>query len=288
MIKIIGKRTGLGNQIHCIPLILYLQRLGYKVISDSSVYSDLGLNVPVVEYGWGEYNFILYGYNWKKTLSETLKYIPSKSVHLSGFAYRIKGMHIGIGLTRSIKYDESIHEYHNLRRLFDIDIPYIWPGQGKAIKDRVVIAISRKQEKTLPTKTILELDGLLRRDGYDVVIIDKGDELFSGTPTPKLMDLKRELFRAEYVIASDSGAMHLADVMGIPTLALFGPTDEKKNGPLNGKSIYKLLPCRPCYNHGRVKCIMARQYYCMEWTANRIFKEFKMFYYEGRINARAV
>jgi heptosyltransferase-2 len=36
------------------------------------------------------------------------------------------------------------------------------------------------------------------------------------------------------VLANDSGLMHMAACMGVPTVAIFGPTDERRNGPVGG------------------------------------------------------
>jgi ADP-heptose:LPS heptosyltransferase len=35
--------------------------------------------------------------------------------------------------------------------------------------------------------------------------------------------------------AGDTGPMHLADALGVPTLALFGPTDPGRNGPYGNR-----------------------------------------------------
>jgi heptosyltransferase-2 len=50
-------------------------------------------------------------------------------------------------------------------------------------------------------------------------------------------------------IANDSGVMHMAACMGVPTAGIFGPTDEKRNGPFGGKNcvIRKPMPGFPVY-----------------------------------------
>jgi heptosyltransferase-2 len=57
----------------------------------------------------------------------------------------------------------------------------------------------------------------------------------------------------------DSGPMHMAAAAGIPVVALFGPTDERKWGPWGAEHtvITKRLSCYPCKPH---KC---RQHECM-------------------------
>jgi heptosyltransferase-2 len=49
-------------------------------------------------------------------------------------------------------------------------------------------------------------------------------------------------------IGNDSGAMHLAGALGIPTVAIFGSTNPNRTGPLGAKTrvIYRKLDCSPC------------------------------------------
>ena len=54
------------------------------------------------------------------------------------------------------------------------------------------------------------------------------------------------------LITNDSGPMHLAAALGVPVVAIFGPTDEIKTGPWDsggGSAVIARAPhCRPCYN----------------------------------------
>ena len=62
----------------------------------------------------------------------------------------------------------------------------------------------------------------------------------------------RQLFallsKARLCVTNDSACLHAADAMGIPTLAIFGPSDEKKYGPRGFHSAVarKNLVCAPC------------------------------------------
>ena len=47
--------------------------------------------------------------------------------------------------------------------------------------------------------------------------------------------------RAALVIGGDTGPVHLAAALGIPTLALFGPTDPARNGPHFPQATYTIL-----------------------------------------------
>jgi len=59
-----------------------------------------------------------------------------------------------------------------------------------------------------------------------------------------------EIFRqADLYLGSDTGPMHLAAFVGIPVVALFGPTDHVVNDPYAGTPhiiIRKEMPCSPC------------------------------------------
>jgi heptosyltransferase-2 len=69
-------------------------------------------------------------------------------------------------------------------------------------------------------------------------------------------------------ITNDSGPMHIATGLGIPTLAVFGATTKELGffpyGPRH-KVIEQELPCRPCGLHGKRKCPPGH-FLCMELT----------------------
>ncbi|HEX6323399.1 MAG TPA: lipopolysaccharide heptosyltransferase II [Vicinamibacterales bacterium] len=55
------------------------------------------------------------------------------------------------------------------------------------------------------------------------------------------------LAHASLVIANDSGAAHLAAAMGVPTITIFGPTDERVSAPIGpGAALSHDVFCRPC------------------------------------------
>ncbi len=56
------------------------------------------------------------------------------------------------------------------------------------------------------------------------------------------------LARMHVLITGDTGPMHLAAAMGTPVVALFGPSDPRRYGPLgDGHRILRVqLPCSPC------------------------------------------
>ena len=59
------------------------------------------------------------------------------------------------------------------------------------------------------------------------------------------------LLRTEFLLCNDGGLLHLANALGVKTVSIFGPVDEKVYGPLGGRSAREVVtepvPCRPCY-----------------------------------------
>jgi heptosyltransferase-3 len=56
--------------------------------------------------------------------------------------------------------------------------------------------------------------------------------------------------RARLVVTTDSGALHLAAVMGAPVIGLFGPGDPVRFAPLASRDLVRVvrtgIPCSPC------------------------------------------
>ncbi len=58
------------------------------------------------------------------------------------------------------------------------------------------------------------------------------------SPMPRLdfAGLARVIREASLFVAGDTGPLHLADALGVKTLALFGPTDPARNGPYRDRT----------------------------------------------------
>lgn len=69
---------------------------------------------------------------------------------------------------------------------------------------------------------------------------------FTGRTT--LRELAALLGRARLVVVNDTGPMHIANALGVPVVAVFGPTDPAATGPLRPPFVVlkKDVACRPC------------------------------------------
>ncbi|MSU50196.1 MAG: lipopolysaccharide heptosyltransferase family protein [Opitutus sp.] len=111
-------------------------------------------------------------------------------------------------------------------------------GGGKPI---VMFVDSRRAEKTWNGfKQLTEL--ILREDRTREVVWagigyvhDRGSfppaQFFNLTGNTSLVSLPALVKRADWVIANDSGPMHLAAALGVRVLGIFGPTDPRLFGP---------------------------------------------------------
>ena len=74
------------------------------------------------------------------------------------------------------------------------------------------------------------------------------------------------LAKARLLITGDSAPLHLAEALGTPVVALFGPTVREFGfAPFleNSVLLEKELGCRPCSAHGRKKCTHKTEKQCM-------------------------
>ena len=76
------------------------------------------------------------------------------------------------------------------------------------------------------------------------------------TQLPDLVALSRE---ASFMISGDTGPLHIACAAGTPSVALFGPTDAKRNGPWNPRDVvltrYESCPC-----HYKRQCLQPEKW----------------------------
>ncbi len=73
-----------------------------------------------------------------------------------------------------------------------------------------------------------------------------GDCVINLAGKTTIPELKEIIAGAELVVSCDTGPMHLAVALGRPVIALFGPSDPGRTGPLYGEVIRKSQDCAPC------------------------------------------
>lgn len=128
-----------------------------------------------------------------------------------------------------------------------------WDASGFAqVADRLaaeqgaqVLLVGDEEERPISR----HVKGVMRQPAMDL------------TGKTTLRQLAALLAKAALVVTNDSAMLHAAEIMGVPTVAIFGPTDEQKYGPRDPRStvIRRSLICAPCelalcpYHH---ECMM--------------------------------
>ena len=140
---------------------------------------------------------------------------------------------------------------------------------------RTVVGLSpsaRWKTKQLPYDICARIGDILASTWAEIIIIGglsgEGEEVArrmeqKARAVNRIIDPLRMaalLRRLDVLVTTDSGPMHLAAALGIPVVALFGPTNPRRTGPYGARHrvICADVDCRPCY---RRECDKARR--CM-------------------------
>ena len=151
------------------------------------------------------------------------------------------------------------------------DWPAVWrglfgewgSGQGREEgREILLFPGAGHPAKQWPLVQFFELAPWLQEQGRSVRFVlgpaelDRGMEV-SGYPVscPDSLEVLQELLlSARLVVGNDSGPMHLAGMLGVPGVVLFGPALEAQWGPVGLRGIGQELACRPCTRTGRISC----------------------------------
>jgi heptosyltransferase-2 len=122
----------------------------------------------------------------------------------------------------------------------------------------------------LPRHFVALIDRLVERDGATCLLVGgKGSDALTTAEIraaqsagarqfvidlageTSLLTLAGVLSLADACVSNDSGAMHVAAALGVPTVAIFGPTNEKETAPLTragrpARVLIQPVDCRPC------------------------------------------
>ncbi|HOS42931.1 MAG TPA: glycosyltransferase family 9 protein, partial [Armatimonadota bacterium] len=106
-----------------------------------------------------------------------------------------------------------------------------WPAAAWAALIRLLTA------ETADTLLVLDARGLGRPSAPE-----------SAVPIHDSLMLGAVLARASLVVAPDDSVLHLADLLGVPAIGIFGPTDpaQCRLPHPRGQSLYHPTHCRPC------------------------------------------
>ena len=124
---------------------------------------------------------------------------------------------------------------------------------------------ARWRTKRWPLSSFAAVLDRLHEEGHGPVVVigsaeDRGDvEALRAVTTTPFIDLAGAvplgclpalLSKAAAMITNDSGPMHIAAAVGVPVVALFGPTSGVRTGPYGAghRVLTSSIPCRPCFS----------------------------------------
>ncbi len=103
-------------------------------------------------------------------------------------------------------------------------------------------------------------------------IIKEIPEAISLVGKTSVTELAQVLSQCRLLITNDSGAMHVATVMGTPVVSVFGPTVPSQGyspWSLQSSIVQTDLDCRPCGAHGHERCPLGH-HNCMKFVTSEM------------------
>lgn len=151
--------------------------------------------------------------------------------------------------------------------------------------DKVVafIPFSRGKTKTWQTNNYVVLANMLKDFNKNIKIIILGSQTDYGKiksnniidlcGKTNIKELAEILSICEIAVGADTGAMHLANAIGIKNIFIFGGSDIKETAPYgkNSKVISANLSCSPC----RGKCKFNKEKCLEQIKPNDVFEDIK-------------
>ncbi len=167
----------------------------------------------------------------------------------------------GLGLKRECAKVEA--KSLSVRLQDEEYISQILKKAGIIDKDRIMVISpgARSLIKRWPKEKFTDLVNSLPA-GFKIILIGDQDDapinqyisrnalvsVLDLTGRTSLLQTAALLKKATLLITNDSANLHLASYLNVPTVAIFGPTDDTKYGPWseNWRVVKKEIFCRPC------------------------------------------
>jgi heptosyltransferase-2 len=138
--------------------------------------------------------------------------------------------------------------------------------------------------KAWPFERFAELAERIDPDRVELVLLGgdsdraRRDELQAATRRPfvdavggSIEALIDTIASCRVVIGGDTGPLHIARALGVPVVALFGPTPpEAHRFAGTDRVLWVDLPCRPCHPHGHQRCPLGHHRCLRDLDAARV------------------
>jgi len=215
-----------------------------------------------------------YGYankKWSFFLNDTVRYIKNEVIGPVEHQFRVLSM-VGIEYTPAAGALEVWLSKRYTQWAQDF-LQENWMAKNQIIVGMNVGASPAWHTKRWPPEHCARLCELLAKEGIRTIFTGTDEDarlmqpLLAGSSAKPilamgrttLMQLAALIARCNVYVSGDSAPLHIATALGIPTIALFGPTNPKRhaNPQRNVSVIAKKVPCIACYkrNCDTKKCM---------------------------------
>lgn len=138
------------------------------------------------------------------------------------------------------------------------------------------------------------VNDILRRTGWSVVLLgsaleaedaarlvsqlspSNGSRIVNLVGRTTLRELVDVIRRCKALVGPDSGPLHIADALDVPSVGLYGPTSPVSWGLVSAHSrmLFEDVPCRPCYNDAGIFPACPYDQRCMKGLGSeKVFRE---------------
>jgi len=123
-----------------------------------------------------------------------------------------------------------------------------WPPLKYAeLADRIIRELGAK---------VLVLGDESEKDITDTMTSAMNSAVIDMTGKTTLLELMAFIGSVNLLVTNDGGPLHIASALGVKTVSIFGPVDEKVYGPYPPSALHKVIKhdigCRPCYSNFRL------------------------------------
>lgn len=264
---LLGIGSGIGNMTHISPLVRRLSE---------SLGSPIDL---VVSEDHAESLFLLHNHKWVNAVYSLRNSVLSRRYDTVFVTHSFGSTRVPFRARRVIwarDWDvfhagHALHEARfnleaakqllgityteeDVRNYYVGDMEYSWPA-GNLVGFHGGSKAGLWTSKRWPYYA--EFAGRLIAAGFRVASFGMSEEYVEGTENMtggSIAEMVGKMCACSYFIGNDSGVMHLANSLGIPTIALFAPTNSLTRRPLRLSSRVVALEkdCAPCECKGRL------------------------------------
>jgi len=215
--------------------------------------------------------------------------VPSLDMHAVD-RYLLVAESLGISIPASWRVEFPLFVRDEARRSLDGILERSGAEYAECLL--VIAPAARWESKTWPAKHFAaSANALSRKHGLQVIVTGSPAEVACAQKVASLMDTKPVVLagkislaqmialvsRARLLLTNDSGPMHIADALGTPLVAVFGPTNPVRTGPYRQRThvVRADVACAPCYRKvcAKAECMREVTPEMVMQKARQVFEE---------------